>query len=273
MPWCFGGQHPGKLSLKLYPICRTTRPNTLPKRIQSQSWGSIGRIIGLFNRGGSREGTNHAYNIGGWAGAFRRGKSLPRSDACAVCRPRLPPSSRRGPCGAGAACAPRLPSIPPFVCGLLFCHAGHRLTATAALAHRGKRNAAPCRAGLRSLCSLRASGGSPSAWIEGRRGVGREQRRNGQTCRPADEPIARSSRPRTPRRPPAAAAWSPLAPRRLARPAPARPAPRAARFVIADASLCCQERRSGAAKRLASASNDTWRRLSSILKWSDLHFA
>ena len=37
------------------------------------------------------------------------------------------------------------------VCGLLFCHAGHRPKATAALAHRGKRNAAPCRSGLRAV--------------------------------------------------------------------------------------------------------------------------
>jgi len=39
------------------------------------------------------------------------------------------------------------PRSTPCVCGLLFCHAGHRLSASAALAHRGKRNAAPCRSG------------------------------------------------------------------------------------------------------------------------------
>ena len=43
------------------------------------------------------------------------------------------------------------PRSTPCVCGLLFCHAGHRPKATAALAHRGKRNAAPCRSGLRAV--------------------------------------------------------------------------------------------------------------------------
>jgi len=94
--------------------------------------------------------------------------------------PRKAAARRWKPCGAARRACPR--STPP-VRSLLFCHADHRLRATAALAHRGKSNAAPCRSGLRAALSRNrdrcAEGRARVAvpwlltWIEGRRVVGR----------------------------------------------------------------------------------------------------
>ena len=62
-----------------------------------------------------------------------------------------PCPATEAPAGPARRARRASPRSTPRVCGLLFCHAGHRLTATAALAHRGKRNAAPCRSGLRAV--------------------------------------------------------------------------------------------------------------------------
>src|SRR6266545_663538 len=113
----------------------------------------------------------------------------------------LPRPTTEAPAGPARRARRASPRSTPPVCGLLFCHAGHRLMATAALVHRGKRNAAPCRSGLRAepprLTAIGACAWSFRArvavqwlltWIEGRRVVGRIAARS-------------TERPRTPRRP------------------------------------------------------------------------
>jgi hypothetical protein len=88
-----------------------------------------------------------------------------------------PCPAAEAPAGPARRARRASPRSTPRVCGLLFCHAGHRPKATAALAHRGKRNAAPCCSGLRAVSprllaiaragktvlGLRCSGSSPGS--------------------------------------------------------------------------------------------------------------
>jgi len=98
-------------------------------------------------------------------------------------------TTAEAPAGPARRARRASPRSTPCVCGLLFCHAGHRPKATAALAHRGKRNAAPCRSGLRAVSPRLLATADAGAtvlylrcfslltWIEGRRVVGRRAAR------------------------------------------------------------------------------------------------
>src|SRR6266545_5982738 len=98
----------------------------------------------------------------------------------------LPRPTTEAPAGPARRARRASPRSTPPVCGLLFCHAGHRLMATAALVHRGKRNAAPCRSGLRAEPPRLTAIGASAWWFRARLAVRLLlSLRRGEACRRA----------------------------------------------------------------------------------------